>query len=73
VPTASCRRLYITRTELHELLAQAFDRAKMPDSAAVHYRAVLKAWRRADPSYQPRRDAAQSWLARHQQIATALR
>src|SRR5439155_5078925 len=65
--------LYITRTELHELLAQAFDRARMPDSAAAHYRAVLKAWRRADPSYWPRREAAQSWLARHQPIVTSLR
>jgi tetratricopeptide (TPR) repeat protein len=57
--------LYITRTELHELLARAFDRANVPDSAAAHYRAVLKAWRRADPSFQSRRDAAQNWLAHH--------
>jgi tetratricopeptide (TPR) repeat protein len=57
--------LYITRTELHELLAQAFDRAGQPDSAAVHYRAVVKAWQRADPQFQARRAQASAWLARH--------
>lgn len=64
--------LYITRTELHEALAQAFDRAQMSDSAAVHYRAVTKAWARADREFWPRRDTARNWLARHQP-ATALR
>jgi predicted Zn-dependent protease len=57
--------LYITRTDLHELLAQAFDAAGQPDSAAAHYRAVLKAWQRADPRFYNRRDRARSWLARH--------
>jgi predicted Zn-dependent protease len=65
--------LYITHTELHEVLAQAFDRARMADSAAVHYRAVVKAWARADREFWPRRDMAQTWLARHQQAATELR
>ena len=36
--------LYMARTELHELLAQAFDRAGMRDSGALHYRAVVNAW-----------------------------
>jgi tetratricopeptide (TPR) repeat protein len=58
--------LYVTHTELHEVLAQAFESAQMTDSAAVHYRAVSKAWQRADREFWPRRDAAQSWLARHQ-------
>ncbi|MGH7560886.1 MAG: BTAD domain-containing putative transcriptional regulator [Gemmatimonadales bacterium] len=57
--------LYITRTELHELLAQAFDRAGRPDSAAAHYRAVADAWERADPPFAPRLRAARTWLARH--------
>jgi tetratricopeptide (TPR) repeat protein len=65
--------LYITHTELHEVLAQAFDRAQMPDSAAVHYRAVVKAWARADREFWPRRETAQSWLSRHQQVATEFR
>ena len=30
--------LYITHTELHEVIAQAFEQAGQPDSAAVHYR-----------------------------------
>ena len=50
--------LYVSRTELHELLAESFDRAGMADSAAVHYRAVVKAWRRADPMFHARRDHA---------------
>jgi DNA-binding SARP family transcriptional activator/TolB-like protein len=57
--------LYVTHTELHEVLAQAFDNARMPDSAAVHYRAVIKAWQRADRELWPRRDAAKAWLAQH--------
>jgi DNA-binding SARP family transcriptional activator len=65
--------LYLTRTELHETLAQAFDRAQMRDSASVHYRAVVKAWAHADREFWPRRDAARNWLARYQQTATALR
>jgi DNA-binding SARP family transcriptional activator/tetratricopeptide (TPR) repeat protein/TolB-like protein len=57
--------LYITRTELHELLAQAFDATKSSDSAAYHYRAVAQAWSRADPTFVPRRSAATRWLARN--------
>ena len=56
--------LYITRTELHELLAQAFAAAGARDSAAVHYRAVVRAWEKGDPPFQLRRAAAQRWLAR---------
>lgn len=55
--------LYITRTELHELLAQALAAAGQRDSAAVHYREVVRAWERADAPFQPRRRAAQQWLA----------
>jgi len=57
--------LYVTRTELHELLAQAYDRAGVGDSAAVHYRAVVRAWGKADEMFHARRDAASAWLARH--------
>ena len=65
--------LYITRTEIHELLAQAFDSAGSRDSAAVHYRAVSNAWVRADPVFQARRVAADNWLARHAVQAQARR
>ena len=50
--------LYITRTELHELLAQAFDAAGERDSAIVHWRAVETAWRNADPPFRPRWEIA---------------
>ena len=57
--------LYVTRTELHELLAQAYDRAGVRDSAAVHYRAVVRAWANADEAFHVRRDEAKIWLARY--------
>jgi len=57
--------LYITRTDLHELLAQAFDGAGQRDSAAFHYRAVVAAWRNADPLYHARRARAADWLGRY--------
>jgi hypothetical protein len=40
--------LYVTRTELHELLARLFDANRAHDSAAAHYRVVDRAWRAAD-------------------------
>jgi tetratricopeptide (TPR) repeat protein len=49
--------LYITRTELHELLGHALDAAGEPDRAAVHFKSVLSAWRVADPEFHARRDA----------------
>jgi len=56
--------LYVTRTELHELLAQAFAAAGRRDSAAAHYAAVERAWRRADPPFAARYQAARDFLAR---------
>jgi len=56
--------LYVTRTELHELLARSFDAAGRHDSAATHYRVVERAWRAADPFLRPRYDAARSSAAR---------
>jgi len=57
--------LYVTRTELHELLAQAYAGALMADSAAAHYRVVVRSWERADPMFHPRREVARQWLARY--------
>jgi DNA-binding SARP family transcriptional activator/TolB-like protein len=57
--------LYITRTELHELLAQLFDANGQRDSAAVHYAVVDRSWASADPFLVGRRDAARQWLARN--------
>ena len=52
--------LYVTRTELHELLAQAWDAANGRDSAVAHYRVVTSAWKRADPLLQSRRARAEA-------------
>ena len=54
--------LYVSRTELHELLGQAFAAMGARDSAAVHYRAVANAWEHADPAFQARHDRARAWL-----------
>lgn len=50
--------LYITRTELHEVLAQAWEAANRSDSAAVHYRIVARSWRNADAPLRARHEAA---------------
>jgi DNA-binding SARP family transcriptional activator/tetratricopeptide (TPR) repeat protein len=55
--------LYVTRTELHELLAQALERLGKRDSAAVHYRAVVQGWSRSDLAYRERLDRARVSLA----------
>lgn len=54
--------LYASWTELQEALAEAWDAAGRADSAAVHYRIVASAWRRADPVLVPRREAAERRL-----------
>lgn len=54
--------LYVTRTDLHELLALAYHRSGMPDSAAAHDRAVVRAWAHADPRFASRREAARRRL-----------
>ena len=61
--------LYITRTELHELLARLFDATREADSAAAHYAIVEAAWRTADPSFRSRYEAARQWLARTGRLA----
>lgn len=65
--------LYVTRTDLHELLAQAFDRLGNRDSAAVHYRAVVHAWDRSDPIFRPRLETARTWLAGHAEATESRR
>lgn len=57
--------LYITRTELHELLAEAFARAGQADSAAAHDRAVVEAWAQADPRFAGRREVSRRRLAQY--------
>jgi len=59
--------LYVTHTELHEMLARAFDAAGQRDSAIAHYRWVVAAWQNADPEFRPRVEAARAHLT---QLAT---
>jgi DNA-binding SARP family transcriptional activator/TolB-like protein len=55
--------LYVTRTEIHELLAKAWDAAGSRDSAAAHYQWAANAWRGADPSLAPRLQAVRRRLS----------
>ena len=52
----------VNLTDLHELLAQAYDRLGMRDSARVHWRWVAAALEHADSVAQPRRAAALTHL-----------
>ncbi len=54
---------YLTYTDLHAVLGEAFERAAEPDSALVHYQRVLSAWRSADPEFRPRIEAIQRRVA----------
>jgi hypothetical protein len=56
---------YVTRTELHELLAKAFDAAGARDSAAAHYVKVAAAWAHGDPEFKSRSNRAELWLRRY--------
>jgi len=55
--------IYLNRTELHELLAQAWDAAGTKDSAAAHYAVVARAWSAGDPPFRARADSARRRLA----------
>jgi tetratricopeptide (TPR) repeat protein len=55
--------LYVTQTELHELIARAFDQLGAADSAAVHHRYVASALDRSDAEARPRYTAAVQRLA----------
>ena len=55
--------LYVTHTELHELLADLFAAAGQRDSAAAQYRWVAAAWARSDPDWRSRRDRAERLAA----------
>ena len=61
--TLEASNLYLNRTEVHELLAQAWDAAGVRDSAVAHYSWVTKAWASADPSLAPRVQAARTRMA----------
>jgi len=45
---------YLTRTEIHELLAQSFEQAGLADSAAAQYAIVARTWKNGDPGFRRR-------------------
>lgn len=45
---------YLTRTEIHEMLARSFEAAGMADSAAAHYAIVARSWRNGDAPFRRR-------------------
>ena len=49
---------YVTHTEVHALLAQAWDAAGRADSAAVHHAWVARAWEHGDAPYAQQAAAA---------------
>lgn len=60
--------LYVTQTELHEALGQAFAMLNQPDSARVHYDFVARAWGHSDPVLRLRLDTAKTYLRAHQRL-----
>ena len=56
--------LSLSPTDVRLALAQAFEAAGNRDSAAVHYAAVERAWRTADPMLSPRYESVRSALLR---------
>lgn len=56
---------FLTRTDAHEMLAQAFAAAGQVDSARAHYAWVVRAWSHAEPPAWARREAAARYLAQH--------
>ncbi len=51
---------YVTHTELHEMLARAWETAGNADSAAAHYAYVARAWSKADAPFAARAAAARN-------------
>jgi tetratricopeptide (TPR) repeat protein/TolB-like protein len=54
--------LYVSRIELHERLAQAWEAAGGKDSAAAHYSIVARVWSAGDPPFRARADSARRRL-----------
>jgi len=49
---------YVTHTQVHALLAQAWDALGRPDSAAAHHAWVARAWEHGDAQYAQQAEAA---------------
>jgi DNA-binding SARP family transcriptional activator len=65
---------YVTRTELHELLARTFEAMGAADSAIAHYNVVARSWQYADEPFRARAAvaAAQSVKLRRASSADGL-
>ncbi len=59
----------VSRGDLHELLATAFNALGQVDSARVHHRWVERAWEGADPVLERRRAAARASLGRDTRLS----
>lgn len=57
--------LYLSRTEVHALLASAWETAGQLDSAAAHYGTVARTWAAGDAPYRVRAESARAWIAAH--------
>jgi len=55
--------LYVNRTELHELLAKAWEDAGVRDSAAANYALVARVWSAGDPPFKARAENARQRAA----------
>jgi len=64
---------HVTHTELHALLAQAWDAAGRADSAAAHHAWVARAWERGDPQFAARAAEARRHLDQPSSRRTASR
>lgn len=56
--------LYVSRTELREALATAYEAGGQTEAAAENFRRVARAWKNADPEFEARAAAAQTALGR---------
>ena len=54
----SAAGLYVTRTDLQELLAVVYEQSGQRDSAVANYKRVATAWKNADPEFAGRRAVA---------------
>ena len=61
--TLEASNLYLSRADVHELLAQAWGAAGARDSASAHLAWLVKTWAGADPSLAGRMQAARARLA----------
>ncbi|MDQ6827274.1 MAG: tetratricopeptide repeat protein [Gemmatimonadota bacterium] len=55
--------LYVSRPEMHELLARAYDASEARDSAIAHFDIVVRAWADGDGAHRTRAASARARMA----------